>query len=149
MRTRPGFTLVELAVVLAILGVMAAAAVPALGVWLDREPTPAEALAKLLRDARAHALETARPVTVTLNPGSGAWLLETEEGPARHGRLALGDAEVSSHRGPDNPRVVVRFAPTGGADSDPILVQQGREGSMRRVVIRANRWTGEVLIHEP
>lgn len=135
-----GYTLAELLVVLAILGIMAAAAVPALGVWLNGEPTAEEAVADLLRDARAVALETARPVTLTLDPATGGWLLEREPDEPVEGRLELGEAELLN----TNPRVVVRFGPTGGAEGGPIQVR--REDWL--IVVRADRWTGEVSIED-
>ncbi|MFW5947891.1 MAG: pilus assembly FimT family protein [Gemmatimonadota bacterium] len=141
-RTRAGYTLVEVMVVLAILGVMAAAAVPALGVWLDRDPTPAEAVAGLLRDARARALHAARPVTVTLGP-AGEWVAVSENTPLAEGRLTLNDAAISGP--PGSPQIRVRFGPSGGADGGPVVVLRGE----RSAVVRADRWTGEVTIDGP
>jgi prepilin-type N-terminal cleavage/methylation domain-containing protein len=73
MKTRPGFTLIELTVALLILTVMAAVAAPAL---LNRRERPAMddaqgRLEALFRMARDSAVRTATPVTVVLDSASG------------------------------------------------------------------------------
>ncbi|MEJ2218707.1 MAG: prepilin-type N-terminal cleavage/methylation domain-containing protein [Gemmatimonadota bacterium] len=133
-----GYTLVEMLVVLAILGIMAGAAVPAVGVWLDRTPSPAEEVAALIRNARALALETGCPVTLTWDPQSGRWLIEAGDAAPVEGAVALRGATVMTPL----RRVVVQFAPTGGADVGPVQVRWND----RLDVVRADRWTGKVTL---
>lgn len=135
-----GFALVELLVALAVLAVMAGAAVPALGVWLDREPGPAEEVVALLRSARAEALTTGRPVALAIDAGTGRWLSERDGRLPVEGRLRLGEATVE---GPD--RLRLRLAPTGGVAGGVIAIRES--GAIR--VVRADPWTGEVTLHVP
>lgn len=135
---RRGYTLVELVVVLAIMAVMTAASVPALGVWLDREPTGAEAVARLLREARERALDEARSVIVSVDPQTGQWSLDDGRKEAVTGVLRLGDADLAAA----DQRIVIRFAPTGGAQGEDVVVS--RRGAI--AVVRADPWTGEVRI---
>lgn len=134
----PGFALVELLVALAILAVMAGAAVPALAVWLNRDPTAAAEVAGLLRGARAEALATARPVTLSIHAISGRWVSEREGRLAEEGLLRLRDGAIEA---PDGP-LRLRFAPTGGVDGGVVSIREGD----RLVVVRADRWTGEVSL---
>jgi prepilin-type N-terminal cleavage/methylation domain-containing protein len=66
-RTRRGFTLVELMVVLAILGVMAG--VVGLAARSLDDTDPASQRAARIADARRRALETRRPVRLELSSG--------------------------------------------------------------------------------
>lgn len=133
-----GYTLVEIIVVLAILAVMATAAVPALGVWLNRKPDAVEAVAALVRGVRARALSEARAFTLTINPRTGGWLADDGESDPTKGALKLGDAGLSAV----GDRIVIRFASTGGAEGGKVVV---REHGLT-TVIRADPWTGEVHI---
>lgn len=69
-RTRPGFTLLELVVVLLVLGVSAAFVLPAL-----TTPTPrAAAVADVVRAARATAIARAQPLRLRI-AADGSWSL--------------------------------------------------------------------------
>jgi len=133
-----GYTLIEMMVVLAILAVMAGAAVPALGVWLDRKPRGVDAVAELMRDVRARALAEARPVVLNIDSRTGRWLLEDGASDSVEGELRLSGAELST----DGERIVIRFSPTGGSEGGKVVVrEQGRLDT-----VRADQWMGEVRI---
>lgn len=134
-----GFVLIELMVALAVMAVMAAAAVPAIGVWVDREGSAADDLAALVRAARTEALQSARPITLTVEP-DGTWTLEREGRAVFEGRLTLDEAALE-----DGAALRLRFTATGRTDR--------REISIRRAevihIVRVDRWTGEVAIDAP
>lgn len=136
-----GYTLTELLVVLTILGVMAAAAVPALGVWVDYEPTAAERVAVLFRDSRSSALRMARPVRLILDDATGRWLLMRPDSVLAEGTLDLGRAVLFAGHSP----VVVAFRPTGGAVGGTVSIRQGDDVT----VVRVDPWTGEVSVEAP
>ena len=70
---RPGFTLVELLVTLAVIALLASVAAPAMGVFLDkaRIRSAAQTLVQELRGARAYALSHAQAVHFSLHQSPG------------------------------------------------------------------------------
>ncbi|HUG39512.1 MAG TPA: GspH/FimT family pseudopilin [Longimicrobiales bacterium] len=138
---RGGYTLTELMVVIAIMGLVAAGATPALGVWLDASPRPAEEVASLLRSARAEALRTGVPVMLTMDPTTGVWALESPDSVVKRGLLRVSSMAAA----PGGERVIMRFGPSGGAVGGGIpVLERGRV-----VRVTADRWTGEVSFYAP
>jgi prepilin-type N-terminal cleavage/methylation domain-containing protein len=66
MRRRAGFTLIELIVVIAIVGVMLSVSVAALGRTFGAETTPAGLVGELASEARLQAARREEPVRATL-----------------------------------------------------------------------------------
>jgi len=141
---RRGFSLAELAAVLAIVSVLAAAALPRARAWLDWaavdraavEITTALALARhaaVMGGSRAHLLIAADSLRLD-RWGAGAWQPYTRwAGPAHHG-VAV---ELS------NPEVV--FIPTGmawGLSNSRIVLRRGTKIAILTVsrVGRVKRW---------
>ena len=87
-RTRAGFTLVELMVVLAVLGVMAGVAGLAAR-SLERTDAASERAAAVA-DARRRALQTRRPVTLTVQLGERTGRLVALPDGSVHADSALG-----------------------------------------------------------
>jgi general secretion pathway protein H len=142
---RRGFTLVEVLVVLAILGIAAAAVAPALA-RAARGSTPVERsteeVLRVLRSARKEALQRGVAVTVWITPGSGRYRVveAVSDGPAPDpvagGVLALvPDTRLLA----DPPGASFAFDPLGGGSGGPLTVQ----GSTGVRVVRVDRWTGE------
>jgi general secretion pathway protein H len=106
-----GFTLIELVVVLAIVGMALAMAVPLVG---KRLPGAALAVATTeirdaLRSARSTAIAQDRPVVFRGDAGGGYWL------DRRH--YALGDTRVTTEGG-----TRIAFFPSGGASGGRIVL---------------------------
>jgi prepilin-type N-terminal cleavage/methylation domain-containing protein len=66
MRRRAGFTLIELIVVIAIMGVMLSISVAALGRTFGAETTPAGLVGELASEARLQAARREEPIRATL-----------------------------------------------------------------------------------
>lgn len=140
---RGGFTLAEVIVVLAILGITAAAVVPAFTRVVDDDPVTAAArsLERILLDARATALTRAVPVRVAVVPETGHYWVYEEGGGAG---VTLDSGWVTLARGlrlwSAAARPTMRFSPLGVADGDSLLVL-GASGARALVI---TRWTGAV-----
>lgn len=137
-----GFTLVEILVVLAILGITAAAVVPALARVTDEDGATrtARALEHVLMTARTTALERARLVDLTLVTEQGRWRMRFRDGTALDsGTIEL---EEGSRILGTVPRPTFRFAPNGVVDGDSLLVLG--PGGARALVV--DRWSGGIRV---
>jgi len=132
-----GFTLVEVVVVIAILGITAAAVVPALAraTTEDDLTRGARALGDVLDAARSRALERTRSVSVTLVPETGRYWVSAGAEPLDSGILGL-DPGVRLQS--PAPRPSFRFDPLGTADGDSVLLV-GPSGAR---ALSLDRWTG-------
>ena len=139
-----GFTLVEMVVVLVILGVTAAAVVPALTRLTPEDGTlpTAHRVERVLTFARAMALERATAVEVIVSPQDARIWLRTDSATIDSGVIDL-DSGVTLSSSAVRPRV--RFAPTGSAVADSLIVL----GPPSPVPISVNAWTGEVHARRP
>lgn len=138
-----GFSLIELVVVLAILGLMAAVSLPAFASadsWSEHDL--AEELAALLRSAQRTALVRGTRVEVHLDPDSGRWWAWTHDDP---GALSTGGLELEGNARIEvrRSRALFRFSPEGAEVADSLTVTAGTGSS---VSISVDRWTGVVRV---
>jgi prepilin-type N-terminal cleavage/methylation domain-containing protein len=140
---RGGFTLAEMIVVLTILGITAAAVVPAFTRAVDEEPVTVAArrLERILLDARVAALTRAVAVRVALVPETGRYVVYEEGAGAA---IVLDSGSMTLAPGlrlwSAAARPTIRFSPVGVADGDSLLVL-GSTGARALVI---SRWTGAV-----
>jgi prepilin-type N-terminal cleavage/methylation domain-containing protein len=140
-RRARGFTLVEIVVVLAIAGLAAAVAVPALGSVLRADSSPSAPVAELLDKARRSAMERERRVTVVVSPETGRYWVWADTLNGRtslaSGILALGNGATFERT---QPRLTVAFDALGAASGDTLVVRTAQGTDL----VTADRWTGEV-----
>jgi prepilin-type N-terminal cleavage/methylation domain-containing protein len=139
-RSRGGFTLLEVLVVLALFAITAAAAVPAF--LADREQSAerdaATALARALGRVRDGARSSATPATLILSPKDArVWLVWRDSTVTEQLPLAAG-IELAAARG---DRVECRFDPAGTATPFDVTIR-GRIS----VPVRVAAWSGEITI---
>jgi type II secretion system protein H len=169
-RSRPGFTLVEVAVVLVILSLMAAVAVPAFRrlVQEDELTTAVGRVEMLFRLARDSAIAGGRPVTVMIDSVTGhVWLdaprLEADStvyedaydpfAPVfRMSAVPRREEAVDTGQSLELPPTVrlelsrararFTFAPGGNAFADSLVLRTNTAA----LVMTADRWTGDAVV---
>lgn len=137
MKPRPGFTLVEVVVVLLILSVSAAVVVPSFARVGDDMDVVVDRATRLVHDSRRLAVSRATRVRLALEPNGRfhAWGLESDTiATLAQGRLPLPPG-ISLDTG---RKLLLTFDPAGGAVGDSIPLR-----SRSRVrVLAIDRWTG-------
>ncbi len=151
-----GFTLVEVSVVLIILALMGALALPAFRAWVEEDDLSAatrqvEALFKIARDS---AIRSAAPVTVWLDSASGSvWLVAARD--TTEADSVTSAQRIGPSRTPGEPlqlpasvqleltkaRARFRFAPSGAVFADSLTLRTA-EGTR---LITLHPWTGDVV----
>jgi general secretion pathway protein H len=137
--THRGFSLVELVLVMAILGVVAGLTVPALARWSEDQPLSQarDLVLAELAHARLAAIESGTPSSVRYQPGSS--LLEIKSGiPTQRIELVLPEsvkfATLDRSRGEWSPPI--RFYPGGTASEALVILQDDTDREERIVVAR-------------
>ena len=143
IRARAGFTLVEVAVVIVLLGIAAAIAAPALRPPREQgAAVAAEALRAVYRDARGEAARRGVPVLVVLETATDSFAVFAEPEGARREVVRVGelplpdDAAIAGGRG---GRAHARFTPLGRARADRLTLVDGDH----RETVDVDAWTGD------
>ena len=149
MRTRRGFTLIEITVVLFIIAIAAAVTVPAI---LD-EPvqddivTAGRQLERLFRVARDSAHRSGTPVTLSIDSLTGMIWLASAGDTATAMLTATSGFTLPLPDGVrlqlTKPRAVFAFAPGGAVFADTVLL---RTALVTRT-ITLDPWTGDAIVH--
>lgn len=139
-RTRTGFTLWEMAIVLAILGVTLALAAPALvSFGLLKPQGDADPLLQLLREGRREAVQSGTLVAVRVDPTSGVFRIDTT---GVHGMAAYAEGTIdlggSTVFVTELDRLQFLFQPTGASFADSV----GVRGTSGTVMVQVDPWTG-------
>jgi prepilin-type N-terminal cleavage/methylation domain-containing protein len=136
-----GFTLLELAVVLVIVGVLSAVTIPAFSAGPLEDPAAvgASEVVSLLRTARSHALGRAQPVTLRIDVRTRMFILAAESGDSIE-QIAQGIVTLpqGTTLGATASSALFRFASTGAARGDTLFVRGGGPA----VAVWVDRWTG-------
>jgi prepilin-type N-terminal cleavage/methylation domain-containing protein len=138
---RRGVTLLELAIVLAVLGIVAGLAVPAFVDIVPRDAsTPADSLLGVLRAARRAAADSGRRVLLLVDPASRRYVAELDgaDAPLAEGTVAVPPGTTMRA---DSTIARFAFAPDGialGADSMTVSGDGGRTA-----LVTVDPWTGE------
>ena len=144
-RTRRGFTLLELLVVLVLLAITAAAAVPAFLGDAARSPEQriAVAIAERLIAVRDAARESGVAATLVLSPTDGRYWIAARDS-ATSGVLPIaGGVTIAGEGAAGVARIELRFEPTGPTTATAIAVH----GS-RTITVRTQAWTGEISVDD-
>lgn len=141
---RPGFTLVEVLIVLTILGFSAGVTVPPLLDWAaeSRQEDGVDEVLRVVRSVREASLREARAAELTIDPVAGRYWITTgdpEEPLAESGSLSLGTAELVA----TGPRLRLHWDARGRMTGDSILIRTAR--GLR--VLTADPWTGRPFVH--
>jgi prepilin-type N-terminal cleavage/methylation domain-containing protein len=142
-RSSCGFTLLEMLVVIAILGITAAAAVPAFARALREDPLTdtTRDLERVFDRARTTALTQARSIRVTLLPETGRYWIAVESG---SDASVIDSGSVTLRHGvrlqSTTLRPTFRVDRLGVTDGDSLLVL-GPTGAQAIVI---DRWAGGV-----
>lgn len=155
MRVRRGFTIVEMVIVMVILGMMAAVAVPAFKRWVqeDEMTMATQTIESLFRLARDSAVRSGANVTVWIDSASsGVWLISEADSAALpqagsvQGRVGVTPGEsiglpasVGMHLSKGRARFA--FAPSGAVFADTLELRS----VMSSRVITLHPWTGDVV----
>ena len=142
---RTGFTLVEMIVVLAILGVVAGVSVPALRDRRASDPLEqgASEVTTLLARARQTAVERAAAMRVSLDPVTRRYtvratgIVDAASDSVSVDSLALPDGVTMDDAA--GRRLVVTFVPTGEARGDTLTLRW--HGRATAIVV--DQWTGD------
>lgn len=135
-----GFTLVEIVVVLALLALSAAVAVPAYTAVAARSSTheAASQITALLERARSRALARGSDAQLTIDTQRArVWQAEPDS-------TFVLDLPADCHLDGDKARLHVRFAADGSAAADAIVVRC--DGGTAAVA--ADAWTGATRVTE-
>jgi prepilin-type N-terminal cleavage/methylation domain-containing protein len=149
LRGKGGVTLIELAVVLAIVGIMAVFLAPAIGEWLDnyRIRQTARDIVSQLQFAKMRAISRRLEYRVCFDLANDEYVLEkndsgwTQEGGVFHVPTGVDIASATGSLG--NPPKV-KFNPNGTCSSGHIKIDN-EQGKQYKVVVH---YTGRIRIEE-
>lgn len=141
--TRRGLTLIEVAIALALMALLAVLAAPSMGAHLDQRRlyAAAETLAADMGEARFEAARQGRPMHLLMQPGTRwCWAVATDAScPCGQGQAC----ELRSSTASDHGAVTVlqgqalQLTPTGAAQTAGAATLESRRGARLRVQLQA------------
>jgi len=120
-RTAPGFTIVELLITIAVMGILIMIAMPSFGEWLQNQQLRAGAEASLngLQVARAEAIRRNLPVQIVFAADSTAWAVtEAASGTAIQSRSQQEGSPNAALAATPAGATTVTFNPLGAATTN-------------------------------
>ena len=143
---RAGFTLIEMLVVIAILGVVAGASVPAIRSARAVDPLEkgTDAIGNLLARSRQSAVERAAGIRVSIDPASRRYTVRMLTTDAPNDSVVADSLILPDGVTLDDASgwLAVTFAPSGEARGDAFTLRwQGRAAT-----ITVNQWTGDAHV---
>jgi type II secretion system protein H len=141
VRTRAGFTLVEMIVVIAILAIVSAVTLPSFRA--DNEDaitTASKTLTDFIARSRQTSIERGEVVMLTVEPANARyWVIASE--PEGDSVLASGSFELPADATliASQPRLRYAFLPSGRASGEPLTLRL----SAHAAVISVDQWTGD------
>jgi Tfp pilus assembly protein FimT len=145
-RHRNGTTLIEVAVMLTIVAIIAAVTVPALPSLVHRDPLDDARvrLREVIHLARIDAIQRGATMSLTIDPKTRRFWLRSVSPDSvtavdTSGMLVLApDVSLSA----DGERVQLLFAPTGTVASQSLVIRSGADAQLFGV----DPWTGEITV---
>ena len=140
-RQQAGFTFIELVVVIAILGVMFAAAMPAFTTRRRDDATdPTTAITQLLERARNTAASTGHTTRITIAPAAARAWLRLDASPAAPDSVITLALPVGTTLSATTPRVEFTFEPSGRARGESLRI----DANGTRIVLTIDPLSGDV-----
>ena len=137
MRKDSGFTMIELMVVIGIMAILSAIAIPSYIKWLPkhRVGTAARAVMSGMEFARSNAIKTNSDVSVVFDWDNDSLTVVNSGGNILRTRRLPGDVNLQDLPPPDDLGTPVKFNGHGFSDeSGGVMVENTKDATIRRII---------------